>query len=254
MVRAAHSHASRPIETLRKSFTPHHIHKLIRQKNQFRNLYHRTLDPHYKTLYNRAQKNVKKELKNYTNENWTARLQALNTQDNSLWAVQKFFKNKRSDIPSLHCTTGTAITDKQKADILAESILNNFTENERQNNDFDDDDEIVNNTVNAFLSHPPLPPLKRLIPLRSFPISKVLTLKSARTFPQRLAQPISFLLLASMTIIWSDQHKYTGYGMEARFASHMPSNCTEGTEGTDEGERILRKDLAGVSSLRCCIW
>ncbi|GFT36677.1 RNA-directed DNA polymerase from mobile element jockey [Trichonephila clavipes] len=128
----------------------------------------------------RAQKNVKKELKNYTNENWTARLQALNTQDNSLWAVQKFFKNKRSDIPSLHCTTGTAITDKQKADILAESILNNFTENERQNNDFDDDDEIVNNTVNAFLSHPPLPPLKRLIPLRSFLISKVLTLKGAR--------------------------------------------------------------------------
>ncbi|GFY08635.1 probable RNA-directed DNA polymerase from transposon X-element [Trichonephila clavipes] len=163
-VRAAHIHASRPIETLRKSFTPHHIHKLIKQKNQFRNLYHRTLDPHYKTLYNRAQKNVKKELKNYTNENWTARLQALSTQDNSLWAVQKFFKKKRSDIPSLHCTTGTAITDKQKADILAESILTNFTENERQNNDFDDDDEIVNNTVNAFLSPPPPPTAETAYP------------------------------------------------------------------------------------------
>ncbi|GFW05197.1 RNA-directed DNA polymerase from mobile element jockey [Trichonephila clavipes] len=110
-VRAAHSHASRPIETLRKT-----------------------------------------------------RLQALNTQDNSLWAVQKFFKNKRSDIPSLHCTTGTAITDKQKADILAESILTNFTENERQNNDFDDDDEIVNNTVNAFLSHPPPPTAETAYP------------------------------------------------------------------------------------------
>ncbi|GFW06819.1 probable RNA-directed DNA polymerase from transposon X-element [Trichonephila clavipes] len=69
--------------------------------------------------------------------------------------MQKFFKNKRSDIPSLHCTTGTPITDKQKANILAESILTNFTENERQNNDFDDEDEIVNNTVNAFLSPPP---------------------------------------------------------------------------------------------------
>ncbi|GFU63890.1 hypothetical protein TNCV_398541 [Trichonephila clavipes] len=33
-----------------------------------------------------------------------------------------------------------------------------------------------------------------------------------RTFPQRLAQPISFLLLASMTILWSDLHKHTGYG------------------------------------------
>ncbi|GFS63993.1 probable RNA-directed DNA polymerase from transposon X-element [Trichonephila clavipes] len=110
-VRAAHSHASRPIETLRKT-----------------------------------------------------RLQALRTQDNSLWAAQKFFKNKRSDIPSLHCTTGTAITDKQKADILAESILTNFTENERQNNDFDDDDEIVNNTVNAFLSPPPPPTAETAYP------------------------------------------------------------------------------------------
>ncbi|GFX55526.1 probable RNA-directed DNA polymerase from transposon X-element [Trichonephila clavipes] len=77
---------------------------------------------------------------------------------------KKFFKNKRSDIPSLHCTTGTAITDKQKADILAESILTNFTENERQNNDFDDDDEIVNNTVNAFLSHPPPPTAETAYP------------------------------------------------------------------------------------------
>ncbi|GFX21900.1 hypothetical protein TNCV_2311781 [Trichonephila clavipes] len=345
-VRAAHSHASRPIETLRKSFTPHHIHKLIRQKNQFRNLYHRTLDPHYKTLYNRAQKNVKKELKNYTNENWTARLQALNTQDNSLWAVQKFFKNKRSDIPSLHCTTGTAITDKQKADILAESILNNFTENERQNNDFDDDDEIVNNTVNAFLSHPPPPTAETAYPseiisyikssnpkkapgssqgyafkhenircgvaqgsllgpllltctsttyqitrlqnstcsqttqpctqhieesaqshmhlintlnyLRNITTSgkSALMLKNPLpTFPQRLAQPISFLLLASMTIIWSDQHKYTGYGMEARFASHMPSNCTEGTEGhihrsgrRKEGKEPVRRPLPSLAA------
>ncbi|GFT01443.1 hypothetical protein TNCV_3215371 [Trichonephila clavipes] len=89
----------------------------------------------------------------------------------------KFFKNKRSDIPSLHCTTGTAITDQQKANILAESILENFTENERQNNDFDEEDEIVNNTVKAFISHPPPPLLKRLIPLRSFPTLKVLMLK-----------------------------------------------------------------------------
>ncbi|GFV42640.1 RNA-directed DNA polymerase from mobile element jockey, partial [Trichonephila clavipes] len=153
-VRAAHSHASRPIETLRKSYTPPHIHNLIKQKNQYRNLYHRTLDPHYKTLYNRAQKNVKNELRKYSNENWTARLKALDTQDNSLWAVQKFLKNKRSDIPPLNCSSGTAVTDTQKANILAESILDNFTENSRPNNDFDNDDELINNTVNTFLSLP----------------------------------------------------------------------------------------------------
>ncbi|GFU00177.1 hypothetical protein TNCV_801591 [Trichonephila clavipes] len=32
-----------------------------------------------------------------------------------------------------------------------------------------------------------------------------------------------------MITLWSDPHIHTGYGMEARFASHMPSNCTEGT-------------------------
>ncbi|GFV38072.1 probable RNA-directed DNA polymerase from transposon X-element [Trichonephila clavipes] len=153
-VRAAHSHASRPIETFHKSYTPPYIHNLIKQKNQYRNLYHRALDPHYKTLYNRAQKNVKKELRKYSNENWTARLKALDTQDNSLWAVQKFLKNKRSDILPLNCSSGTAVTDTQKANILAESILDNFTENSRPNNDYDDDDELINITVNSFLSLP----------------------------------------------------------------------------------------------------
>ncbi|GFX26238.1 probable RNA-directed DNA polymerase from transposon X-element [Trichonephila clavipes] len=89
-----------------------------------------------------------------SNENWTARLKALDTQDNSLWAVQKFLKNKRSDIPPLNCSSGTAVTDTQKANILAESILDNFTENSRPNNDFDNDDELINNTVNTFLSLP----------------------------------------------------------------------------------------------------
>ncbi|GFS47539.1 RNA-directed DNA polymerase from mobile element jockey [Trichonephila clavipes] len=176
-VRAAHSHASRPIETLHKSYTPPYIHNLIKQKNQYRNLYHRTLDPHYKTLYNRAQKNVKKELRKYSNENWTAGLKALDTQDNSLWAVQNSSKNKRSDIPPLNCSSGTAVTDTQKANILAESILDNFTENSRPNNDYDDDDELINNTVNSFLSLPTSTTTETAYPSEIISYIKNLTLK-----------------------------------------------------------------------------
>ncbi|GFS85337.1 probable RNA-directed DNA polymerase from transposon X-element [Trichonephila clavipes] len=66
----------------------------------------------------------------------------------------KTLKNQSSDIPPLNCTTGTAVTDNQKANILADSILGNFTKNTRHNNDFDDDDELINNTVNSFLSIP----------------------------------------------------------------------------------------------------
>ncbi|GFV10486.1 hypothetical protein TNCV_1951351 [Trichonephila clavipes] len=49
-------------------------------------------------------------------------------------------------------------------------------------------------------------------------------LKSAWTMnvPQRLARPISCLLLTSMIISQVVQHLLTGYKIEARFASHMP--------------------------------
>ncbi|GFY33983.1 hypothetical protein TNCV_4596911 [Trichonephila clavipes] len=45
-------------------------------------------------------------------------------------------------------------------------------------------------------------------------------------------------------------HTQSRYGMEERFAFRFPVTPSI----PDEGERILRKDLAGVSSLRCCIW
>ncbi|GFV46895.1 hypothetical protein TNCV_1270131, partial [Trichonephila clavipes] len=63
---------------------------------------------------------------------------------------------------------------------------------------------------------------------------------------QRLAQLISFLLLASMTIIWSDQHKYTGY-MGWRLASRAicpviaPKAPKASAHATQRpGSRILR--------------
>ncbi|GFX26149.1 hypothetical protein TNCV_2959551, partial [Trichonephila clavipes] len=76
-----------------------------------------------------AQANLKKELKIYRNDTWNARLEALNTTDNSLWEAQRFLNNKRSQIPTLNCATGMAVTDPQKANLLANTIKNNFIEN-----------------------------------------------------------------------------------------------------------------------------
>ncbi|GFS78361.1 probable RNA-directed DNA polymerase from transposon X-element [Trichonephila clavipes] len=60
-----HSRASRPIETDRRNFTPHNINQLIKIKNYFRKRYHQTLNPIFKSHYNRAQSDLKKELKKY---------------------------------------------------------------------------------------------------------------------------------------------------------------------------------------------
>ncbi|GFW03454.1 hypothetical protein TNCV_1740041 [Trichonephila clavipes] len=95
-----------------------------------------------------------KELKIYSNDTWNARLEALNTTDNSLWEAQRFLKNKRSQIPTLNCATGMAVTDPQKANLLANTIKNNFIENNRMQDNYDQDDEVVTSAVNTFLSSP----------------------------------------------------------------------------------------------------
>ncbi|GFW18047.1 RNA-directed DNA polymerase from mobile element jockey [Trichonephila clavipes] len=148
----AHSHASRPIEIDRRNFTPQHINRLLKLKNHLRKRHYLTLNPIFKTHYNRAQSGLKKELKKYNDSIWQKRLEALNT---SLWRTQKFFKCKRPKIPPLNCATGTAVTDQQKANLLATNIKNNFIGNDSYNQK----DEIINSTVNNFLSTPIEPAL-----------------------------------------------------------------------------------------------
>ncbi|GFX79001.1 hypothetical protein TNCV_3912881 [Trichonephila clavipes] len=99
----------------------------------------------------RAQANLKKNLK-YIVNTWNARLEALNTTDNSLWEAQRFLKNKRSQIPTLNCATGMAVTDPQTS--FANTIKNNFIENNRMQDNYDQDDEVVTSAVNTFLSSP----------------------------------------------------------------------------------------------------
>ncbi|GFW00084.1 hypothetical protein TNCV_3568721 [Trichonephila clavipes] len=150
-----HSHASQPIEIDRRNFTPQHINRLLILKNHLRKRYHQTPNPIFKIHYNRAQSDLKKELKKYNDSIWQKRLEALNITDNNLWRTQKFFESKRPKIPPLNCATGTAVTDQQKTNLLATNIKNNFIENDRENDSYNQNDEIINSTVNNFLSTPP---------------------------------------------------------------------------------------------------
>ncbi|GFV07435.1 uncharacterized protein TNCV_1737901 [Trichonephila clavipes] len=92
------------------------------------------------------------------------RLEALNTTDNSLWLTQRFFKSKKPKIPPLNCATGTAVTDQQKANLLATNIKNNFNLNERDNDSYNHNDDIINSTVNNFLSIPPTTLIEPALP------------------------------------------------------------------------------------------
>ncbi|GFS48588.1 RNA-directed DNA polymerase from mobile element jockey [Trichonephila clavipes] len=171
---SAHQQASKPIENKKHSFTPNHIHELIYIKNKAKRLYNRTLNPIHRTSYYKAQANLKKALKKHSQQSWQTRLESLNTTDNSLWQCQKFFRKKRSSIPNLISSSGPACSDDQKANLLAITLKDNFTENERPNGDYPIDN-MITNTLENFFSHPPPLPITPTDPYEVLNYSKTLS-------------------------------------------------------------------------------
>ncbi|GFV27006.1 probable RNA-directed DNA polymerase from transposon BS [Trichonephila clavipes] len=92
-------------------------------------------------------------------ENWNNKLESLNTRDNSLWQCQRFFRKKRSNIPSLTSSSGVANSDDQKANILASTLQNNFSENKRPGDGRHPIDQEITNTLNNFFDNHPLIPI-----------------------------------------------------------------------------------------------
>ncbi|GFS99525.1 probable RNA-directed DNA polymerase from transposon X-element [Trichonephila clavipes] len=95
----------------------------------------------------------------------------MNTQDNTLWHYQKYFRKKRSDIPSLN---NTAITDEQKAELLAETFQSNFTDNIRPANYNSNIDALVTNTLENFFTNPPSTPITPTDPIEIINYAKKL--------------------------------------------------------------------------------
>ncbi|GFX83029.1 probable RNA-directed DNA polymerase from transposon BS [Trichonephila clavipes] len=131
-VSSAHNLASKPIKNTRHNYTPQHINYLITCKNRARKLYQQTLNPLHKTEANRLQNLIKKEIRKHAQNTWNAKLESLETQDNSLWRMQKYFRKKRSDIPNLTGPNGIASNDEQKANLIANTFIDNYTENKNQ--------------------------------------------------------------------------------------------------------------------------
>ncbi|GFY01649.1 probable RNA-directed DNA polymerase from transposon BS [Trichonephila clavipes] len=158
-VRSAHSQASKPITRKAHFYTPQHIKNLISLKNRARKLYHNTLNPIYRTEANRLQAHIKKQVKIHTQHVWNDRLKALNTRDNSIWQIQRNFRNSKSNIPTLTHTSGIATSADQKANALANSFKSNYTENKRLDNFTNNIDSDVTSTLENFFANPPTTPL-----------------------------------------------------------------------------------------------
>ncbi|CAG5078577.1 Protein of unknown function, partial [Cotesia congregata] len=59
------------------------------------------------------------EIKDARNKAWTKKLEKLNPKGNSLWRMTKIFKTEFTSVPTLQKDNVEAVTDEQKANLIA---------------------------------------------------------------------------------------------------------------------------------------
>lgn len=98
---------------------PEHITKSIAERNRIRKLWQRTRIIEYKVQTIRKTMEIKAKIAKYRNDKWTRKLQKLNINDNSLWRMTKIFKKEYHPISTLVKNDTEALTDQEKAEMLA---------------------------------------------------------------------------------------------------------------------------------------
>ena len=105
---------------------PAGIQDEIRLKNRLRRQWQITRDPALKAEVNRLQSSVSRQLKEWRNDQWSATLEFLDPQDQSLWKMTKRLMRVPTPSPPLVTPGGLALSDSEKAEALADNLEAQF--------------------------------------------------------------------------------------------------------------------------------
>ena len=75
-----------------------------------------------KAEVNRLQRSVTHQLNEWRNEQWSATLESLDPEDQSLWKMTKRVMKVPTPSPPLVTQGGLALSDSEKAEALADSL------------------------------------------------------------------------------------------------------------------------------------
>lgn len=106
---------------------PEDLKNLIREKNRLRRINQRTNSPQIKNYINELKNLKNMSINSIKSANWEQTLRKITPQNpRNLWRIAKALKRKNNsmNIPALQSPHGLALTDKEKADTLAETLLN----------------------------------------------------------------------------------------------------------------------------------
>jgi hypothetical protein len=93
----------------------------ISLKNRLRRQWQVTRDPALKVEVNRLQSSVTRRLNEWRKDQWSATLESLDLEDQSLWRITKWMMRVLKPSPPIP-TGGIALSDSEKAEALADSL------------------------------------------------------------------------------------------------------------------------------------
>lgn len=110
---------------------PRAIKDLIRQKNRARKTYTRILFPGHNRWLNQLTEEVKQKIHEYQNEEWSRKLEDLNTEHQSLCKMTRVLtrKSKTTLIPRIQRNGTQFISNSEKAEAFAEALAEQFAPN-----------------------------------------------------------------------------------------------------------------------------
>jgi len=85
-----------------------------------------TRDPDLKAEVNRLQRSVIRRLNEWRNDQWSATLESLDPEDQSLWRMTKRVMRVPTLSPPMVTTGGIALSDSEKAEALTDNLKVQF--------------------------------------------------------------------------------------------------------------------------------
>jgi hypothetical protein len=98
----------------------------IRLKNRLRGQWQVTRDPILKAEVNRLQRSVICQLNEWRNDQWSATLESLDLEDQSLWRMTKRMMRVPTPSPPLVTRGEIAVSDSEKAEAFADNLETQF--------------------------------------------------------------------------------------------------------------------------------
>jgi hypothetical protein len=95
-------------------------------KNRLRRQWQITRDPALKARINRLQRSVTYQMNEWRNDQCSHALESLCSEDQSLWKTTKRVKRIPTPSPPLQVPGGLAVSDSEKAEVLADSLEAQF--------------------------------------------------------------------------------------------------------------------------------